>query len=71
MLADRSPWVEENSRGVEDPFPGAEYLSPGVGRKPVGACSILALILHVQGQGDPQRKLLLINSLDVPDFRGN
>lgn len=70
MFEDSFPWVEESSHGVEGLYPGVEYLSPEVERKPVGACSILALILPVQVQGDPQRKLLLINSLDIPDSRG-
>lgn len=65
-----SPEVEKSSPGVEGLFPGVECLTPGDGRNPVGACSILAQLIPVQGQGDPQRTPLQINFLDITDSRG-
>lgn len=62
--------VKGSSPGVESLFPAVEGLTPGVERNPVGACSILGQIIPVPGQGGQQRRLLLINSLDVTDSQG-
>lgn len=62
--------VKGSSPGVESLFPAVEGLTPGVGRNPVGACSILGQIIPVPGQGGQQRRPLLINSLDITDSQG-
>lgn len=70
MLEDSSPWVELSSPGVEGLFHAVECLTLGIVRNPVGACSVLAVIIPVQGLGGPQRTPLLINSMDITDSRG-
>lgn len=62
--------VNGTSPGVERLFPAVEGLIPGVGRNPVGACSILGQIIPVPGQGGQQRRPLLIKSLDITDSQG-